>query len=101
MCFQSQLIAQALLEALAVLAGQAHAGNVALNIGQKNGNAHLAERFCQHLERYCFAGTGGAGDKAVTVGHFGIHINTAFVILTEPDFMQLFNIHGSYLLCLS
>ena len=101
LCFQSQLIAQTLLEALAVLAGQAHAGNVALDIGQKNGNAHLAERFCQHLERYCFAGTGGAGDKAVTVGHFGIHINTALVILTEPDFMQLFNIHGSYLLLLT
>ena len=97
-CFQTQLISQTLAEVFAVLTGQAHTGNVALDISQKNRYAHFAEAFCQHLERNGFACTGSTGNQAVTICHFGIHIDTALVILTKPDFMQFRDIHLAFLL---
>ena len=48
-----------------------HAGNIALYISKENGNSHVAEGFCQHLQSDGFTCACRACHKAVTIGHLG------------------------------
>ena len=59
----------ALAHVLAVRAGGADTGNVALYIAQENRHARVGEGFRQHLHRDGFAGAGRTGDQAVPVAH--------------------------------
>ena len=56
-------------ERIAVLAGADHAAQVALDIRQKHGHAHVGKALGKHLEAHRLAGAGRAGDQAVAVGH--------------------------------
>ena len=58
----------ALLHVLGVLAGRAHAGDVALDVGHEDGDARLGEALGHDLERHGLARAGRAGDEAVAVG---------------------------------
>ena len=51
---------------------QGKAGEVALDVGKKNGHAEGAETFGHVLECHGLACAGGSGDQAVAVGHAGI-----------------------------
>ena len=68
-----------------LLAGVAHAGQIALDVSQKYGDTHIAEGLSQYFQRDRFAGAGGARDQTVTVGHGGLQINGS-IAGGEPDF---------------
>ena len=77
----------------AVLSGQAHAGDVALDVGQEHGYAHAGKAFGQHLQGNGLAGAGGAGDKAVAVGHLRIQINSLVAAESYIDQVFVLKVH--------
>ena len=72
----------------AVLAGLAHAGDVAFDVGQEHGHAHAGKAFGQHFQGDSFAGAGGAGDQAVAVGHLRVQIYS--LVAAKADIDQIF-----------
>ncbi len=74
----------AVLHILGHDAGLAHAGQIALDIGQEHGNAHLREALGHDLHGDGLARAGGAGDEAVAVGHLRQQIQV-LVGLRKPD----------------
>ena len=50
-------------------AGGAHAGEVTLDVGHEHRHAGVGEAFRHRLQSHRLAGTGGAGDQAMAVGH--------------------------------
>ena len=67
----------ALLDKAAHGAALADAGEVALHIGHKTGNAGLAEGLGQYLQGNGFTGTGGAGYESVAASHLALKGNGA------------------------
>ena len=55
-------------ELLGCLAGNGNARNVALDVGEEDGNARIAHGLGDGLQGDRLAGAGGAGDEAVAVG---------------------------------
>ena len=70
----------------AVPAGLAHAGQVALDIGQEDRDAHLGEGLGHDLHGDGLAGAGGARDQAVAVCHVRQQ-EQPLVRLRQPDFI--------------
>ncbi len=66
-------------------AGGREARQVALDVGGKNRNADTREGFRQHLQGNGLAGTGGAGDQSVTVGHAGVQGDLALAVASQQD----------------
>ena len=75
--------ADTLPEVLARVAGQTHAGQIALDVAEEDRNAHVGEGLGHHLHRDGLAGAGGAGDDAVTVCHLRKKIEV-FLGLCHP-----------------
>ena len=69
----------AFLDEAAHGAGLADAAEIAFHICHEAGNTSLAEGFCKHLEGNGLAGTGGAGDESVAVGHLSANGDRAFI----------------------
>jgi len=63
--------AGAFLDAWVGQSWAAHAGEVAFDVGEEDGDTASAEGFGEDLEGDGFAGTGGSGDEAMTIGHLG------------------------------
>ena len=76
--------ADALLHVGGVNAGLAHAAEIALDIGKKNGHSHLGKRLRHYLHCYRFSGSGCAGYQTVPVSHFGQQKNV-FIRLSHPN----------------
>ena len=76
----------ALLHILAVRAGGADTGDVALHVAQENGHARIGEGFRQHLHRNGLAGAGRTGDQAVPVAHGEGKLHPLLAGETEIDF---------------
>ncbi len=53
----------------------AHAGEIALHVGEKYRYAQAAEAFGQPLQRHGLAGAGGAGDQPMPVRHARVQVN--------------------------
>ena len=79
-------------DVLVLAAGQAHAGQVPLDVRQEHGDPHVAEGLRQHLQCDGFAGAGGASDEAVAVGHAGLQVDGA-VAGSQPDLVRFFRVH--------
>ena len=79
-------------DVLVLTAGQAHAGQVPLDVRQEHGDPHVAEGLCQHLQCDGLAGAGGAGDEAVAVGHAGLQVDGVGTG-GQPDLARFFQIH--------
>src|SRR5215468_4834215 len=60
--------AEALLDLGLELPGLAEAGEVALHVGEKDGDAARRETLSDDLQRDGLAGTGGAGDQTMSIG---------------------------------
>ena len=75
-----------LLHILAVRAGGADTGDVALHVAQENGYARIGEGFRQHLHRNGLAGAGRTGDQAVPVAHGEGKLHPLLAGETEIDF---------------
>ena len=84
----------ALFHTFAVHARLAHAGKVSLYVRKEHRHAQLRKGLRQHLERYCFARAACAGNKAVSVGHFGLKKHL-FVRLCKPYFSVQFHFYAS------
>ena len=76
----------------AVLAGSAHAGQIALDVREENRHAHVGEGLRHDLHGDGFAGAGGARDQTVAVCHIGQQ-EQPLVRLRHPDLV--FCKHGS------
>ena len=63
----------------AELSGLADAGKVAFHVGHEAGDACLGEGLCENLQGYGLAGTGGAGNQAVAVGHLAYEVDVSAV----------------------
>ena len=85
-----------LLHVLAVDPGPAHAGQVALDIGQEYGYACVGERFRQDLQGDRLSCSGRARDESVTVGHPGQDAAALFAAGGDPDLIV--SIHNAFLL---
>ena len=59
---------RAILEALEIGAGHRNAGEIALHVRRKDGNAGIRQLLRHDLQRYRFAGARRTGDHAVPVG---------------------------------
>jgi hypothetical protein len=66
-------------------AGFRDAGQVALDVGHEHRHADAAERLRQRLQGDGLAGTGGAGDEAVAVGHLRQQDKFVFVVLGDQE----------------
>ena len=73
-----------LLQAFRRGAGNAHAGQVALDVAQENGHAHIGERFGHDLHRHGLARAGRTGDNAVAVRHLRQEIKIFIFGLSHP-----------------
>ena len=79
-------------DVLVLLSRQAHAAEVALDVRQKHRHTHVAEGLRQHLQCDGLASAGGAGNKAVAVGHGGLQIDGR-VAGGQPDLVLILQIH--------
>ena len=73
-----------LLQAFRRRAGNAHTGQVALDVTEEHRDAHIGERLSHDLHRNGLAGTGRAGDDAVAVCHFRQEIKIFIFGLSHP-----------------
>ena len=49
--------------------GKRHAGQVAFDVGHEDRHSQLAQALGQHAQRHGLAGSGGAGNHPVAIGH--------------------------------
>ena len=68
----------------AVLSGLAHAGDVPLDVREKNGYAQVGEGLRQHLHGDGLAGAGSAGDEPVAVRHIRKKVNVFLSGISDP-----------------
>ena len=59
------------------------AGQVALDVGQKDGDAQAGESLGQHLQGDGFAGARGSGDQPMAIGVAGFEITGGFTPADE------------------
>ena len=76
---------QAIGDIVAVCAGLHHPGEIALDIREEHGHAHVRKSLCQHLEGDGFARTGRPSNETMAVCHLRQQADGVFTC-SKPDF---------------
>ena len=86
----------ALLHILRILAGGHHAAQIALDVREEHGHAHVGEALRHDLQSDGLAGAGSAGDEAVPIGFIGLDAHLFAVYGScDPEFSVLIHGHSS------